>query len=84
MITLPPDILNSNVLTKEHLHLLAGVDELPVIDASFKDDMLKNIVHYYSLTPDSMEEEIHRYATRLLDTGNIGKAWQVLLAVNVL
>ena len=78
---LPESIRNSAVLTGNNLGMLANAEELPVIDASFEDDKLRNIVIYYSLNPDEMEKEIHVYAKELLDAGKVNDAWQVLLAV---
>jgi len=76
---LPESIRNSSVLTGNNLGMLANVNEMPVIDACFEDDKLKNIFQYYSLNPDEMEKELHRYAKELLDTGKVNEAWQVLL-----
>ncbi len=81
MITLPIDILNSHVLTPHHLQKLSAVDDIPAIDPTFDDDTLKIIFQYYSLSPSSMEEEVHRYAAQLLDNNNIDAAWQVLLSI---
>lgn len=78
--TLPLSIRNSTVLTGNNLGQLANVNEMPVINAAFADDHLKNIIQYYSVTPDEMETELHRYAKVLLDDGKVEQAWQVLLA----
>ena len=77
---LPESIRNSSILTGNNLGMLANVNEMPVIDACFEDDKLKNIFQYYSLNPDEMEKELHQYAKELLDTGKVNEAWQVLLA----
>jgi hypothetical protein len=77
---LPQGIRNSTILTGNHLGQLANVYELPVIDASFDDEHLKQIVQYYSINPVDMETELHSYAARLLDKGNTTAAWQVLLS----
>ena len=61
---------------------LANVHDMPVIDPAFDDDKLKNIIQYYSINPDEMEKELHRYAKELLDKGDVSAAWQVLLALN--
>lgn len=60
------------------------VKELPVVDPSFTDDKLKNIFQYYSLTPEEMDAEIHRYASELLNEGKVDEAWQVLLSTDVM
>lgn len=77
---LPGSIRNSKILTGNNLGQLANVEEYPVIDPSFEDDHLKQIIQYYSLNPDEMENELHIYAKKLLEGGDVYKAWQVLLA----
>lgn len=77
---LPESIRNSKILSKEELLLLAGVDELPLINPSFDDHHLKQIIQYYSLSPDEMEKELHIYAKQLLSKDKVNEAWQVLLA----
>lgn len=78
--TLPETIRNSSVLTGNHLGQLANVHEYPIVDATFEDERLKNIIQYFSINPDEMDNELHRYAKELLDAGKITEAWQVLLA----
>ena len=53
---------------------------MPFVDPSYNDDKLKNIIQYFSINPDEMDTELHRYAAVLLDAGKIKDAWQVLLA----
>jgi flavin reductase (DIM6/NTAB) family NADH-FMN oxidoreductase RutF len=77
---LPAAIRNSSILTGNNLGQLANVHELPFIDPAFHDDHLKNIIQYYSATPDEMERELHLYAKQLLERGDVRAAWQVLLA----
>lgn len=79
---LPAGIRNSHILTGNSLGQLGNVHEIPGIDAAFHDDHLKNIIQYYSLNPDEMEKELHRYAQQLLEQGKVAEAWQVLLAGN--
>lgn len=78
---LPKDIRNSIILTGNNLGQLGNVHELPVVDAAFNDDKLKNIIQYFSIDPNEMEKELHRYAKELLDGGKVAEAWQVLLAL---
>lgn len=78
---LPANIRNSKVLTGNNLGQLANVKEIPAIDASYKDDHLTQIMQYYNLNTEELERELHLHAGRLLDTGNINAAWQVLLAM---
>lgn len=77
---LPDSIKNSKILTRNHLGQLANVHEYPFVDATFNDERLKNIIQYYSINPDEMEAELHRYAAELLNTGKVSEAWQILLA----
>lgn len=79
---LPAPIRNSNILSGNDLGQLANVQEIPVIDPSFHDDTFKNIFQYYSVNPEEMEKELHAYAKKLLETGKVKEAWQVLLALN--
>lgn len=77
---LPESIRKSKILTGNNLGMLANVTEEPPVDATFEDDRLKNIIQYYSISPDEMEAELHIYAKELLDAGKLYEAWQVLLA----
>lgn len=77
---LPENIRDSKILTGNNLGQLANVHEYPVIEPSFDDNHLKQIIQYYSLSPDEMEKELHSYAKKLLDNNKVYEAWQVLLA----
>jgi flavin reductase (DIM6/NTAB) family NADH-FMN oxidoreductase RutF len=77
---LPESIRKSDILSGNDLGHLANVREMPVIEPSFDDIHLKNIIQYYSLNPDEMEKELHAYAKKLLAEGKVKEAWQVLLA----
>lgn len=81
MDALPDPIRNSKILSGNHLGQLANVHELPVIDAAFDDERLRNIFQYYAVSPEEMEKELHAYAAALLDAGKVKEAWQVLLAL---
>ncbi len=81
---LPYSISNSSILTGNNLGQLANVDALPVIDPSFENETLQQIVQYYNLNPSEMEKETHRLAAALLADGNVTAAWQVLLANDVI
>jgi len=78
--SLPLSVRNSVILTGNNLGQLGNVHELPVIDAAYDDDHLKQIIQYYSLNPEDMEKELHLHAKKLLDEGKVREAWQVLLA----
>lgn len=77
---LPEGIRNSPILNGNHLAQLANVHEMPNVDPAFNDDKLKNIIQYYSINPNEMENELHHYAKQLLNEGKVNEAWQVLLA----
>jgi flavin reductase (DIM6/NTAB) family NADH-FMN oxidoreductase RutF len=77
---LPPSIKNSAILSGNNLGQLGNVNEMPFIDPAFTDDKLKNIIQYYSINPEEMDKELHRYAKELLDAGKLKEAWQILLA----
>lgn len=77
---LPETIRNSAVLTGNNLGQLANVHDYPTVDATFEDERLKNIIQYFSINPEEMDKELHRYAKELLDAGKVNEAWQVLLA----
>ena len=79
--SLPANIRGSKILSGNHLGQLANVHDMPLIDPSFDDDHLKQIIQYYSLSPDDMEKELHTYARKLLDEGKPIAAWQVLLSL---
>ncbi|MFZ9694578.1 MAG: flavin reductase family protein [Chitinophagaceae bacterium] len=77
---LPLSIRTSKILSGNNLGQLANCTSIPVVDASFQDDHLKQIIQYYSVNPEEMEKELHRYAQQLLEKGNTEGAWQVLLS----
>lgn len=77
---LPASIRNSKILSGNNLGQLANVHDMPVVEPSFDDNHLKQIIQYYSINPDEMEKEIHFYAKKLLNEGKVKEAWQVLLA----
>ncbi|HET9057456.1 MAG TPA: flavin reductase family protein [Chitinophagaceae bacterium] len=76
---LPESIRNSKILTGNNLGQLGNVHEMPVIDPTFEDARLKEIVQYFSASPEEMDKELHKYAKKLLDAGKVREAWQVLL-----
>lgn len=84
MDALPESIRTSRILTGNHLGQLANVNELPVVQPSYDDEHLKNIVQYYAVNPAEMESAVHGYAAKLLDENKIEEAWQVLLMVESL
>jgi flavin reductase (DIM6/NTAB) family NADH-FMN oxidoreductase RutF len=77
---LPAGIRQSDILTGNHLGQLANVRQVPLVDPSFDDEHLRNIVLYYAVNPLEMERELHTYAVTWLQQGKVQEAWQVLLA----
>ena len=77
---LPFSIRQSKILTGNNLGQLANVHSMPVIDPSFDDSHLKQIIQYYNVSPEEMEKELHNYAKKYLDQGKLNEAWQILLA----
>ncbi len=77
---LPESLRNSKILSGNDLGKLANVHEMPVIDPSFDDAHLKNIIQYYSMSPGEMEKELHLHAKKLLEENKIYEAWQILLS----
>lgn len=77
---LPTAVRKSNILSGNDLGQLANVNDLPLVDPAFADDHLKQIIQYYNVNPDEMENELHLYAKKLLGEGKTYEAWQVLLA----
>lgn len=82
--SLPAAIRNSKILSGNHLGQLANVNELPVIDAAFENETLKQIIQYFNLDPQEMETETHKLAASLLNAGDTNSAWQVLLANDII
>ncbi len=76
---LPASIRNSKWLSGNNLGQLANVHELPDLDPAFDDHQYKQIIQYFSINPTELEEELHRYAQKLLNAGKVNQAWQVLL-----
>lgn len=76
---LPASIKNSIILAEADKVRLAESAYIPDIHPSFDDAHVKQIVQYYSISPDEMEKELHSYAQKLLTQGKTDEAWQVLL-----
>jgi flavin reductase (DIM6/NTAB) family NADH-FMN oxidoreductase RutF len=79
MDQLPDAIRNSKWLTGNELGQLANVHACPDPDPAFTDSHVQQIVQYYNLNPESMEQELHQYAKQLLAEKKVQHAWQVLL-----
>jgi hypothetical protein len=77
---LPEHIRNSSILTGNDLGLLGNSTSLPVVDTILYDDQLTQILRDNTTDQQTLYKALHTYAKELLDTGDVHKAWQVLLA----
>ncbi|WP_207798949.1 flavin reductase family protein [Taibaiella soli] len=77
---LPERIRTSRVLTGNHLGILGNSTSIPVVAEMLYDDRLSQIVRDYNNDDSAKRNALHEYAKELLDSGNVEKAWQVLLA----
>jgi flavin reductase (DIM6/NTAB) family NADH-FMN oxidoreductase RutF len=82
--SLPKDILDSTVLNKNDLGLLAGVETLPnETDVNeFKLLELNNLFVNLDDKPAELELELHKHAKVLLAENKVEDAWKTLLAFN--
>ncbi len=78
---LPEAVRNSKILTGNHLGILGNSTAIPAIDPANHDKRIKGILDMYKSDPESMVEALHRYAKVSIDSGEVDKAWQALLAV---
>jgi len=77
---LPPAIRNSSIFSGNDLGQLGNCSRIPEVDPGFEDAHLKQIIQYFSISPEEMEKELHRYAKQRLEQGDVEAAWQILLA----
>ncbi len=80
MDALPASIRNSRIFSGNDLGQLANCARIPDVDPAFDDAHLKQIIQYFSINPEEMENELHRYAKERLLQGDVPAAWQILLA----
>ncbi|MFM8806457.1 MAG: hypothetical protein ACKOD1_03770 [Sphingomonadales bacterium] len=78
--TLPTSIRNSRIFSGNDLGQLANFTRIPDVDPTFEDAHLKQIIQYFSINPEEMENELHLYAKERLRQGEAAAAWQILLA----
>ncbi len=81
---LPSDILASEVLTKNDLGLLAGVEKLPNETEvnEYKLVELNNLFVTLDNNANQLELELHKHAQVLLTQNKVEEAWMTLLAFN--
>ena len=80
--SLPASIRNSAVLTGNNLGQLGNVEYLPSdeeVEAFRVDPELRQILDATIGDSFTRERELHQYARKLLESGNVIKAWKVLL-----
>ncbi|MFM8592341.1 MAG: flavin reductase family protein [Sphingomonadales bacterium] len=80
MDALPVAIRNSVIFSGNDLGQLANCTRIPDVDPAYEDAHLKQIIQYFSINPEEMEKELHRYAKERLHQGDVQAAWQILLA----
>ncbi|MEL6593397.1 MAG: flavin reductase family protein [Bacteroidota bacterium] len=74
---LPESIRNSRVLTGNNLAQLASVAEIPISDNSARTD--PRVINALSSPSEKRSFHLHNYAKALLESGDVKRAWQVLL-----
>ncbi len=81
---LPNDVLTSDVLTKNDLGLLAGIEKLPNETEvnEYKLVELNNLFVTLDSNPSQLEVELHKHAQVLLTENKLNEAWMTLLAFN--
>jgi flavin reductase (DIM6/NTAB) family NADH-FMN oxidoreductase RutF len=77
---LPAEIRNSHILTGNNLGMLGNSTSIPLVSEVLYDERLTVLLKEYSHDERAKQEALHTYAKELLDSGNVNKAWQVLLA----
>lgn len=81
---IPHEIRNSTILTGNHLGKLGNVEALPdeteVND--YKLTELSDLFIEYQDEPAVLETKLHQEAAKLLDSGEVLKAWKTLLTFN--
>lgn len=78
--SLPEYIRHSKILTGNNLGILGNSSSIPVVSTVLYDDRLKQILRDFSADTEQRREALQYYAKKLLDTNEVEKAWQVLLA----
>lgn len=77
---LPEHIRNSSILTGNQLGLLANIEAIPTFEESImEDEQIHNLKSMWENNQIQLNNELQRYAAKLLDEEQIEKAWQVLL-----
>ena len=77
---LPQNIRNSRILTGNNLGILGNCTEIPVVTEVLQDNRFAELLKLYTHDAEARRNGLHQYAKELLDSGEVDKAWQVLLA----
>jgi len=75
---LPETIRHSHILNGNHLGILGNVTAIPILGDISEDPRLAQILSDFS-DKAARTDALHQYAKELIDSGDTGKAWQVLL-----
>lgn len=77
---LPEDVRNSSILTGNQLGLLANIEAIPELGTEIKEDEhVNSLLSMWQNDETQLNNELQRYAAKLLDENEVEKAWQVLL-----
>ena len=82
---LPEDIRLSKVLTGNHLAMLGNVEELPN-ETDVNDHKLMELSEIFMDHQDdgvTLELELHKFASKQLNSGDVDGAWKTLLSFNL-
>lgn len=81
---IPEDILASKILTKNDLGKLGQIVEIPDETEVNEYKLLELSDFFIPLEdePEKLEEELHKYAQKLLKENKVDEAWKTLLAFN--
>lgn len=81
---LPVSIRNSDVLTGNNLGQLGNFERLPEeneLGSTLEDEKINRIFVEHKSTDPERKNQIHLLAKKLLDEGDIGGAWKVLMSL---
>ncbi len=77
---LPASIRNSTILTGNNLGILGNSTNIPIVAAPLNDDRLLQLLRTYEADKVTLQKELHHYAKEIIESGDVEKAWQILLA----
>lgn len=77
---LPASIRYSTILTGNNLGILGNSTNIPIVAAPLNDDRLLQLLRTYEADKVTLQKELHQYAKEIIESGDVEKAWQILLA----